>query len=215
MSTDASGFDVLPAGRPARPRIDGRRLSHEASEVIRRLAVRRVEAGERPSDVIASYGLCRTTIYRWIRASRNGGTPALARRKHPGRVPLVSENDLLRVREWIIGHAPRDYGLPGRLWTRRGVAALLHHRLGISMTPMNAGRLLRRMRLDARSSIFVAHAREMDGPASLLFALNPRGAFLCRRLDGVAPVPRVQRTMDALEEAAGGGPVIFGVLSNP
>jgi hypothetical protein len=43
--------------------IDGRTLSHETSEHIRRMAVRRVEQGERPSSVIASYGLCRTTIY--------------------------------------------------------------------------------------------------------------------------------------------------------
>jgi len=48
--------------------IDGRALSHETSETIRMMAVRRVREGERPSAVIASYGLCRTTIYHWLRA---------------------------------------------------------------------------------------------------------------------------------------------------
>ena len=43
--------------------IDGRALSHETSETIRQLAVQRVQEGERPSSVIKSYGLCRTTIY--------------------------------------------------------------------------------------------------------------------------------------------------------
>ena len=43
-------------------KIDGRTLSHEVSEQIRIMAVRRVREGERPSDVIRSYGLCRTTI---------------------------------------------------------------------------------------------------------------------------------------------------------
>ena len=37
---------------------------HETSETLRRLAVRRAKAGERPSEVMASLGLCRTTIYR-------------------------------------------------------------------------------------------------------------------------------------------------------
>ena len=53
-------------------RIDGRTLSHETSETIRRLAVRRVKEGERPSSVIESYGLCRTTIYKWLKAERRG-----------------------------------------------------------------------------------------------------------------------------------------------
>ena len=44
--------------------IDGRTLSHETSETIRHLAVQRVKEGERPSSVIKSYGLCRTTIYK-------------------------------------------------------------------------------------------------------------------------------------------------------
>jgi len=56
--------------------IDGRTLSHEVSEHIRVMAVRRVRAGERPSAVIGSYGLCRTTIYKWLRAARRGGESA-------------------------------------------------------------------------------------------------------------------------------------------
>ena len=59
-------------------RIDGRTLSHETSETIRRLAVRRVQEGERPSSVIESYGLCRTTIYKWLRTARRGGEAARA-----------------------------------------------------------------------------------------------------------------------------------------
>jgi hypothetical protein len=49
-------------------KIDGRKLSHETLEQIRLMAVRRVQAGEKASRVIASYGLCRTDIYRWLRA---------------------------------------------------------------------------------------------------------------------------------------------------
>jgi hypothetical protein len=41
---------------------DGRTLSHEMSEKIRRLAVQRVRAGEQPSVVIKSFGLSRTCI---------------------------------------------------------------------------------------------------------------------------------------------------------
>jgi transposase len=42
-------------------------------EEIRRMAVGRVRDGEEPSAVIASYGFCRTTIYKWLRAVKGRG----------------------------------------------------------------------------------------------------------------------------------------------
>ena len=48
--------------------IDGRTLEHNTLEHIRIQAVRRVvEDGESPSAVMESFGLCRTTIYPWLR----------------------------------------------------------------------------------------------------------------------------------------------------
>jgi len=37
------------------------------------MAVERVQEGEAPSAVIASYGFCRTTIYKWLRKVGRGG----------------------------------------------------------------------------------------------------------------------------------------------
>jgi len=42
---------------------DGRTLDHGTLETIRMMAMERVREGEAPSDVIASYGFHRTTIY--------------------------------------------------------------------------------------------------------------------------------------------------------
>ena len=47
------------------------------SETIREMAVRRVIEGEAPSTGNKSYGLCRTTIYKWLKAERRGGAAAL------------------------------------------------------------------------------------------------------------------------------------------
>jgi transposase-like protein len=52
---------------------DGRTLDHRTLEEIRRMAVERVREGEAPSAVIASYGFCRTTIYKWLRLAKRGG----------------------------------------------------------------------------------------------------------------------------------------------
>jgi len=50
---------------------DGRTLDHATLETIRTMAVERVREGERPSEVIASYGFHRCTISRWLTAARD------------------------------------------------------------------------------------------------------------------------------------------------
>ena len=47
------------------------------------MAVERVQAGERPSLVIASYGFSRTTIYKWIKAASQPGVGARALHSKP------------------------------------------------------------------------------------------------------------------------------------
>jgi transposase len=66
---------------------DGRTLDHGTLETIRKMAVERVREGERPSDVIASYGFHRCTIYRWLTATRGRGhgLHTLAARPATGR----------------------------------------------------------------------------------------------------------------------------------
>src|SRR5882724_1823965 len=123
-------------------RIDGRTLSHETSETIRRLAVRRVKDGEAPSSVIKSYGLCRTTIYKWLTAERRGGAAALTARKHPGRKPALAPRQKLQVRRWINGKDPRQYGFDFGLWTRQIVSALIAERFGLKLGVTAVGRLL-------------------------------------------------------------------------
>jgi hypothetical protein len=45
-------------------------LDHRTLEEIRRMAVQRVWDGERPSTVIASYGLSRQIIYKWLKQAK-------------------------------------------------------------------------------------------------------------------------------------------------
>lgn len=59
-------------------RIDGRTLDHKTLEHLRITAVRRViEESEAPSVVMESMGLCRTSIYRWLRRYEDEGLEAL------------------------------------------------------------------------------------------------------------------------------------------
>jgi transposase len=140
--------------------IDGRTLSHEVSEHIRLMAVRRVDAGEWPSDVIRSYGLCRTTIYKWLRSARRGGEKALRARKHPGRKPFLSPKQKLQVRGWINGKDPRQYGFDFGLWTRRIVAALVEERFGVRLGVTAVGRLLAELDITPQKPLRRAYERD-------------------------------------------------------
>ncbi len=141
-------------------RIDGRTLTHETSETIRRMAVQRVKDGERPSTVIGSYGLCRTTIYKWLRAARKGGAAALTARTHPGRAPALSPTQKLRVRRWISGKDPRQYGFDFGLWTRQIVAALIEQQFGVRLGVTAVGRLLAEVDLTPQKPLRRAYERD-------------------------------------------------------
>lgn len=141
-------------------RIDGRTLSHETSEHFRIMAVRRVRDGERPSSVMQSYGLCRTTIYRWLRTAKRRGERALKARKHPGRTPKLPPKYRLWVRRWINGRDPRYYGFDFGLWTRKIVAQLVNEKFGVRLGVTAIGRLLSQLDITPQKPLRRAYERD-------------------------------------------------------
>jgi transposase len=140
--------------------IDGRTLSHAALESMRILAVRRVREGERPSAVIASYGLCRTTIYPWLRAARHGREAALLSRPATGRPPTLTARQKQQVRRWICGKDPRQYGFDFGLWTRRIVAQLIEQKFGVPLGVTAIGRLLAELDITPQKPLRRAYERD-------------------------------------------------------
>ena len=128
---------------------DGRTLSHEMSEKIRCMAVQRVREGEQPRVVIKSVGLSRTCIY----PLDSGGT-------HPGRTPALTPQHTVRVRRWICGKDPRQYGFDVGLWTRKIVAALIHEKLGVTVGLTAIGRLLHELGSTPQKPLRRAYERD-------------------------------------------------------
>lgn len=143
-------------------RRDGRGLSHEVSEEIRRSAVQRVREGEKPSDVIASYGLCRTSIYRWLRAAEEGGAQALASTKSAGPVRRLTPKQEAQVRTWICGKDPRRYGFDFGLWTRQVVQDLIARKFKKRVSLNSVGRLLKRVGITPQKPLRRSYARDPD-----------------------------------------------------
>src|SRR3979409_956810 len=96
------------------------------------MSVERVREGEDPSVVIASYGFCRTTIYKWLSRAKGRGRDlaALRSRKGMGRPRKLTAAQERQVFRWINGKDPRQYGFDFGLWTRQVVAALIAQKFG-------------------------------------------------------------------------------------
>lgn len=143
------------------PKIDGRTLSHKALEHMRLLAVKRVvEEGEAPSEVIKSLGLGRTSIYRWLRTYEEQGLEALVEKIAPGPEPKLSEKQRQRVKRWILGKDPRQYGFEFGLWTRRIVQALIQEKMGIELGLTAVGRLLASLNITPQKPLRRAYERD-------------------------------------------------------
>ena len=108
------------------------------------MSVERVREGEEPSAVIASYGFCRTTIYKWLNMvkGRGRGLAALRSRKGTGRPRKLTAVQERQVFRWINGKDPRQYGFDFGLWTRQVVAELVADRFGVKLSLASVGKLL-------------------------------------------------------------------------
>jgi transposase len=143
---------------------DGRKLDHGTLEVIRKMAVQRVREGEKPSQVIASYGFSRPVIYRWLKAAkgRGKGLRALASRKGTGRPGKLTAEQERQVFRWINGKNPRQYQLEGVLWSRAIVRELIQRELGVGLSLASVGALLARLGLTPQKPLQRAYQRNPE-----------------------------------------------------
>lgn len=144
-------------------RIDNRKIDHKTLEHLRITAVRRVvEDGEAPSTVIESMGLCRTSIYRWLRAYASGGHAALSESISQGPEPKLTEKQCAQVKRWIVGKDPRQYGLDYGLWTRKIVKNLIESKFSVSIGLTAVGRLLARLDITPQKPLRRAYERDPE-----------------------------------------------------
>ena len=142
-------------------KIDGRTLNHKALEHLRILAVKRVvEEGEASSEVMKSLGLCRTSIYRWLRKYEDQGLEALVEKIAQGPEPKLNEKQRQQVKRWILGKDPRQYGFDFGLWSRRIVRALIEEKMGIDLGLTAVGRLLASLDITPQKPLRRAYERD-------------------------------------------------------
>ena len=147
------------------------------------MAVERVQEGEASSAVIASYGFCRTTIYKWLRKVRRGGRgDPLLSSKGTGRPPKLTGKQMRQVFRWINGKDPRQYGFDFGLWTRQIVAALIAERFGIELSLGSVGKLLANLNLTPQKPLQRAYERDPAAIEAWKRKIYPQLAARARRV---------------------------------
>lgn len=126
---------------------DARSLDRGTLEEMRRLAVKRVLAGEACVDVARSLEVHPNTISKWMTAHREGGDAALRRRKAPGRTPKLDGKQVAKLRTIIVGKNPRQLGFGAALWSLPIVGQVIERTFGVVLHKGTIGRLLHRMGL--------------------------------------------------------------------
>lgn len=139
------------------------------------LAVRRVvEDGEDPSEVMRSLGLCRTTIYPWLRKFEEDGWDALVERIAQGPEPKLNEKQRQQVKRWILGRDPRQYGFEFGLWTRRIVQTLIQEKMKVELGLTAVGRLLASLEITPQKPLRRAYERDPQAVELWVKATYPK-----------------------------------------
>jgi transposase len=144
---------------------DGRKLDHKTLEQLRIRAVRQVEQGAHPEDIAAALGMTRAAVYGWLAKYREGGLEALKAKPVPGRPPRLSGAQLQRVYTLVVGDDPRQLRFAFALWTRAMVRDLIRQELGVRLSEVSVGRLLRKLGLSPQRPLYRAYQQNPEAVA--------------------------------------------------
>jgi len=125
---------------------DARSLSQDAQQALRERGVRLVLDGRTQGEVAELLGVSTRAVSSWMRRYRRGGWKAVAKRRRgrrPGEQQALSAAQQQKLATLIVGHCPDQLKIPGLLWTRSAVRALIEAQTGIALEISTVGRYLR------------------------------------------------------------------------
>ena len=123
---------------------DTRKLPRSAQEALRKKVIRAVVVhGKTQREAARMFEVSENSVSTWMIAYRTKGASALKTKRigRPKGTALTSEQ-ALSIRKSVVGKCPDQLRLPGMLWTREAVSALVERRLGIRLSRWTIGRYL-------------------------------------------------------------------------
>jgi transposase len=125
---------------------DARSLSQDAQQALRERGVRLVLDGRGQGEVAELLGVSTRAVSSWMRRYRRGGWPAVAKQRRGrrrGEQQALSAAAQQKIAGLIVGCCPDQLQIPGLLWTRSAVQALIEREAGVRLEISTVGRYLR------------------------------------------------------------------------
>lgn len=125
---------------------DARSLSQDAQEALRVRGVKLLLDGWSQVAAGEALGVSDRVVGRWWKRYREGGFPALRKRRRgrrAGEQQALSGAQQQRIAGLIAGRCPDQLRIPGLLWTRQAVKALIERECAVALEITTVGRYLR------------------------------------------------------------------------
>lgn len=124
-------------------KIDGRKLSHADTELIRKQAVRAIKFdNQSPEDVAKTLGMHRGTIYKWLKIYDTKGEAGLDSTKAKGPEPKLTLAQKRQLFKWLSKN-PLQLKFEFALWTIEMIAQLIYDKFGVTYSSVHVGRILK------------------------------------------------------------------------
>jgi len=131
---------------------DTRKLPRSAQEALRKKVVRAVTVhGKTQREAARMFEVSENSVSAWVRAFSDNGAGALKTKRigRPKGTALTNEQSQ-SIRKSVLGKYPDQLRLPGMLWTREAVSALVERRFGVCLSRWTIGRYLHSWGLTAQ-----------------------------------------------------------------
>ena len=141
---------------------DGRKLDHKTREQIRIRAVKLVQAGHSPEEVVKALGFHRSAIYQWLAAFNEGGLKGLKTKPITGRPPKLKAPQLKKLYDILTSNNPLQLKFEFALWTRDMVRDLIVEHFGVKMNVTSVGRLLKKLGFTVQRPLYRAYQKNPE-----------------------------------------------------
>ena len=118
----------------------------QAQEEIRFRVVRAiVEEGLSQAEACRTFGVGKTSVWRWLKAYHSGGESRLKSRKRgPKKRSSLKGHEAATTVRMITDYCPDQLKFPFALWTRQAVGQLIQQRWGKQLSVWTVGRYLKK-----------------------------------------------------------------------
>lgn len=121
-----------------------------------------MEDGKSPELVAEILGVSRASVFEWQKKYREGGLAALSTKFASGRPTVLSDQQMMRLRSFIVGKDPRQFSFGVALWTRKLVAELIHREFRQRLSLPTVGRILTKLGLSPQRPLYRAYQQDQE-----------------------------------------------------